>query len=442
MMTLKRLLSRWVFGTLFASTAIAITTATVPAADDVNAAADTAAHATATHSRYLEIKEERGRHVALRVATRSFVPAEGEGPTVALVSVTHIGHASFYKALDELLAEHDLVLFEGIGPPGTQPLRGETDEDRTQHTRESLRFIASIIQSYHEEHASYPADMDELRTYIDDLDPLIANWARHALADAWGNPLIYESDEDRATFTLRSSGSSGDDAPADDLRVASDDESIKPLARDKNNLQRELADALGLAYQLESLAYGESNWLGSDMHARELTEALREHDSDIALVEQIAGGASFPARIAQLLLRLVSWLDAMADGAVSDTIKIVMIELLGDEELVSASMVQLGEGFATVILAERNQVVIDDLKRLQGDQPNVDSIAVLYGAAHMADMARRLEDQLEYVESGEPIWFSAISVDMTKSSIEPAQIERMRRMVRQMLRQQMRQLAN
>jgi hypothetical protein len=133
-------------------------------------------------------------------------------------------------------------------------------------------------------------------------------------------------------------------------------------------------------------------------------------------------------------------LDAMAEGVITDTFKVIMIEMLGDPTLLDVGLEQLGKGFGEIIVNDRNQVVIDDLKKIVEREPQVKSVALLYGAAHMPDMAQRLTEQLGYVRNNkhETEWLPAIRVDLKNSKVPPSQIDAMRKMVKQAIRQQMR----
>ena len=60
--------------------------------------------------------------------------------------------------------------------------------------------------------------------------------------------------------------------------------------------------------------------------------------------------------------------------------------------------------------------------------------AILYGAGHMPDMARRLTEQLGYRPTGEQ-WLTAFEVDLERSAMSARQLERIRWMVRYQLEQ-------
>ena len=83
----------------------------------------------------------------------------------------------------------------------------------------------------------------------------------------------------------------------------------------------------------------------------------------------------------------------------------------------------------------RNQVVIDDLKSIVEGEDEHESIAILYGAAHMRDMALRMSEQLDY-ESDEERWYRAIEIDLEKSAVTERDLRQMRMMMKQMMRMQ------
>jgi hypothetical protein len=63
---------------------------------------------------YLRFHSYRDDWSRLEVLTRTFEPKDG-GPRVTLVGVVHIGDAAFYRQMQVLLDEHDVVLYEGVG---------------------------------------------------------------------------------------------------------------------------------------------------------------------------------------------------------------------------------------------------------------------------------------------------------------------------------------
>jgi hypothetical protein len=332
------------------------------------------------------------------------------------------------------------VLYEAVAPAGVRSSGGETTEERVDSARQSLTFIASLIEKHRAARGEYPADFDALEAYVATLEPIVRNWFLHAIVDPWGQRIMYHRTEAEPGYKLFSRGPQTEAEVADKEHIPAASGVIRfdghgmvhPLPRDESNLQKQLADALGLAYQLESLPYESANWHISDMTAEELFRAFSGTDVDFDAFGGTLAGTSLPARLVGMLLRFIRMLDAMYEGAISDMVKVLFIEILGDEELVQASMKQMGADFGRILIDKRNQIVIDDLAALLESKPEVESIAILYGAAHMPDLAERLADQLGYSPE-EAVWLRAIAVDLTESRVDQRQLMQMRSMIRRMM---------
>ena len=68
---------------------------------------------------YLRVVEEPGESIALEIAAQRFVPADGSGPKIGLVGVSHIGEHELYDQIQSLLGEYDVVLYESVMPAGS-----------------------------------------------------------------------------------------------------------------------------------------------------------------------------------------------------------------------------------------------------------------------------------------------------------------------------------
>jgi len=418
-------------------------------------AADTAAPQEQTARQvpqFLRVVADEGRSVALEIASVDFVPGDDARPAVSLVGVVHIGDQSYYRAVQNLLEGYDVVLYESVKPAGTGGAAGRTEEQRIDGTRAALGFVGRTIASYHARQGRYPAHLEELRAFAQSVDPRLLQFLDEALADGWGRPLVYERPaEEPATapeaasdaaagepvYALLSRGADGrpgGEGAAADL-LLDDPAGVQPLtAFEEDGLQAQLADALDLEFQLDALNYGGTNWHCSDMSIDQLQREMEKRGLDFSLVEDTLAGSSLPAQLVKLLLGVVRMADAFFEGAVSDTIKVLLIEMLGDESVLEIGFSQFDEGFAEVIIDERNQIVIDDLKQLIERETPLESVAILYGAGHMPDMARRLGEQLGYEPNGAR-WLRAIEVDLTESAVSETDVKRLRLLVRRMLHQ-------
>jgi hypothetical protein len=84
------------------------------------------------------------------------------------------------------------------------------------------------------------------------------------------------------------------------------------------------------------------------------------------------------------------------------------------------------------ILYDRNAVALEDLHQTLRESPDLRSVGVFYGAAHMPDMARRLLER--GFQRGRHLWFPAITVDLGRAGLDEADVKRLRASVGARLR--------
>jgi hypothetical protein len=383
--------------------------------------------------------EEPGRSMALEVAARTFVRSSPGAARIVLVGVSHIGERQMYEGLQELLDGHDVVLYESVKPAGTGGAGGADDAERVESSRAAMHFVAAVLAVHHDAKQRYPEGLDELAAFAAAADPRLAAWLADARTDAWGGAVAYRLEADGRRFVLTSLGSDrqpGGAGVSADLIVTSET-GVEPLGLDagEDNLQAELARALGLDFQLDAIDYDRPNFRSSDMAMDELVRALEARGVDFAPLSGSLTGSSLVGRLAVFALRVIRLLDDFFfERAIADASKVLLIDLFSDEAVLEQSMLQVGRGFMDVIIGERNQVVVDDVKAILANEPEVESIAILYGAAHMPDLARRLDEQLGYRPAGAK-WFTAFRVNLAGSALSPQQLASLRNMIRQQLKQ-------
>lgn len=400
--------------------------------------------------RFLRVVESDDGVVALEIAVTRFESDQENRPSVTLVGVAHIGEPAYYDALQQRLNSFDVVLYESVMPPGVKGRLGDSTEARVDYTRAAMTFVWSQVLQYKQARQQFPASLDAVREYIAGGDSRYAQWFDDALTDGWGRPLHFEcegsvgdaDDDAHRNCTLLSYGADGEpggEGPAQD--ISSSDPQIAAQAEfyvsaGEENLQGQLASALDMEFQLDAIDYNQPGWVCSDMTIDELNAAMAERGIDFSVMGGTLAGSSLPGKVVKVLLRLMSVMDAMMDGAITDLFKITLIEMLGDERIMETSMDQFGRGFGEVIIGERNQVVVDDLSDVIEAHSGDDSIAVFYGAGHLTDFEQRLEQQLGYAPA-ETQWLSAMTVDLQQSAVSEAQLRQMRVMIRRAIYQSM-----
>jgi hypothetical protein len=209
-------------------------------------------------------------------------------------------------------------------------------------------------------------------------------------------------------------------------------------------LQPALARALGLRFQLEAIDYSRPNFQNSDLSLAELRQLLLEQSVNSKdqgatrefedLVQAMQGQSLLNA-----LIRIAIPFLATSPGLQAVT-KLVLMEVLGQIEGNPANIHELPDStkqLLEVLLEHRNQRVMDDLKRELPQMEINDSIAILYGVAHMPDLEQRLRTKLHYRPT-ETYWLTVFDVDLEKTGISEAQM----RFFRELLRRELREMAN
>lgn len=312
------------------------------------AAAATAAPAQKVPAYTRAEKAADGTTTGIQTAIRTFAPASGDGPTVHLVAVTHIGEAEYYRDLQTFLDRQTVVLFEGI------------------------KVAAGDVPP------SPPA----------------------TAAPTPAAPAAKANGEQGSTVAL----------------------------------QTRLSRALGVRFQLEAVDYRRAHFRNSDLTWKEMERLAGQ--SGAGTTEQLSqmktllsgggGAAGSPLAMVASLLGQVE-----TNPAVAQMFRRVLVTALADPEAMakiqataaaaSANPPKDGAAAAAppkptpgqlnnILIAERNKAVVKDLSATLPKLGRGSSVALFYGAAHMADMEQRLVKELGYREAADapPRWLTAL----------------------------------
>jgi hypothetical protein len=301
-----------------------------------------------------------------------------------------------------------------------------------------MRALAVELARHRRATGAYPAELAQLGR---GLEGDARARLERALADAWERPLLYHAvppaEEDApGSFELTSLGADGErggEGAARDLAFADQPPIDEREAKRDLGLQQDLADALGLVFQLEGIDYLGARWRNSDMTVEELAAAL-DADGGSGVGDDLLdmlGGESFVADLAGGMLKL---LGRTRSGA--GMMKLMGIEVLGRADQMFENpppgMTRLFE----VLLDGRNAVVARDLRALLANEPDVRSVAVFYGAAHMPPLERALVEQLE-LEQVEEAWLTGVRLDLNDLGLPRSMVERVRGTLRKALDRQL-----
>lgn len=400
-------------------------------------------------AKYMRVRDDAGGlastlELSVRTLTRP------GSPLVHLVGAVHVADQSFYDDVQAFLDAQDLVLYEGVG--GERPFTGgdaDDDEINIERTEARLRAAAMLLIAARRESGSYPQTLDALAEKLPGIHPSVVE---RAIVDAWGTPITASIGEHG--FRLISLGADrqpGGEGAAADLTVAVAPErvSVRPDLPRLPGIQQQLADALGLEFQLRGIDYDRRHWRNSDMSIEQLrsvltgggqagAEANEDNAGDAPAADQrtaaaanqlfrALSGESIMSRMAGVLLRFVGMNEGMRATA-----KLAMLEMVARaDEILEAQLGQAGR-LLEVLIVDRNTVVLDDLRRLMDEQSGVESVAVFYGAGHFPDLERRMVEELGFEVAGE-FWLPAITVRLDEAGIDPEQAGAMRAMVSRML---------
>jgi hypothetical protein len=207
------------------------------------------------------------------------------------------------------------------------------------------------------------------------------------------------------------------------------------------SLQSELARALGLVFQLSASNYDRTNFLNSDLSAFDIQRLMLDEpdaqpaapgeegrsDPTFTALLQVMDGSSF---LGSLVKVGVQWIGA--NEQLRSVTKLTLVEMLGqlkgdfaDMRGLPANLRQL----VRVLIAARNENVINDLKTEFKTVPITGSIAIFYGTGHMDDMEKRIRDEFAY-QPAEDIWLTAFSVDTRKTGLDADQLKWTEKMIK------------
>jgi hypothetical protein len=235
--------------------------------------------------------------------------------------------------------------------------------------------------------------------------------------------------------------------------VGAHDRKLRFEPEDQSSIQHTLAQSLGLVFQLRAIDYDRAHFHNSDLTIPQLQrmmmgqENVLEDQEGAATTEEpgeddAPGGAQSPelrelmgvmngSTVLGMLVHLgVKFLGS--SPKLQAMTKLVMIETLGrfQGDLAEAKGIPPEmQRLMTVIIRGRNDVVMRDLKKQLGRGKRGQSISVFYGAGHMADLEKRLVEELRYRRRDE-VWATALTVNTRAAGLSAAELKMVQDLVR------------
>jgi len=386
---------------------------------------------------YSRVSETKTGDVTLEMCERIFVPVDGQGPRIHLISAIHIADQSFYEAMQELLESYDSVLFEGVKPAGLDAIDPDLDDQaKADATASRLELLVDIATGFYHEHGRFPRHMSDL---IDESDPRIAAVIESIRNDGWGHPIGVGKNEvsqlgelTKRTITFTSLGADsqrGGDGL--DLDFTHESESFLPTDKRKKQpvgIQSQMASALHVAFQLDEMDMSGKGWINADIDIDTLQDQLSEMGEDNAMILTLLEGNSFQAKLMGFVLKFVERSPTM-----SSMMKLALMDMLALME--TTDMMAQFDVIEDVILHGRNDIVIEYLREELAAHPEYDEIAVFYGAAHMPGIQEVLVDEMGY-EFEMNSWAPAMVVNIEDTGMSAGQVKFMRNMIKNSLEEQ------
>lgn len=420
-----------------------------------------AGFAVAQDSPFLRVAQPDEQTSRLEVAVRTLVP-EREGPVVRLVGAVHIADPSFYHELQAWLDVHDVVLYEGVGG-GHEAEPEPAEAAATLATDRRLRLIGTLAEQMYRDTGRYPTSTAQI---IEPFEGATRTFVASAFEDAWGHPVQLQVRDGFDATSFGADGRPGGEGDDADRRFSQTKpyEPTKPEGAAAKGLQRDLADALGLAFQLDGIDYSHPHWRNSDLSVEQIRAALAGEpippkrkfravepagqatpatvsekgssartDAEKA-ADMLFGALSGDSFLAKSMGFLVKLMGSSEQGRAM--IKIVLSDTLCNADAILESQAGALGDLMKVLTVDRNKQVVADLREVAENKPEAKSVAIFYGAGHFADLEQRICDELGYRYES-TTWIPAMTVDVKASGLSVEQVKSFRAMMRKTLEQQM-----
>lgn len=364
----------------------------------------------------------------LRMGTGYRVYRAAGKPDVTMYGAVHIADPRYYDALEVRLEQHDVILFEGVGPPGSGDELGEDAPmaKKREWTERRVRLLAILAEQARARTGAYPEDLAALREALPERE---RKWVETASRDAWGHEISYEvMGGEVVAVSYGSDGKSGGRGAAADIELADQPPISSAEKGEEPGIQKRLADTFGLAFQLEEMDTSGEKYVNADLSIDEVDALLRERGGDGSMLFDMIGGSGLMTDIAGVVLKLIERMPGVAVRG-----KVMLMVMLGESEVLFEAGVPGMEGLLEVLIDRRNDRVVEDLAEvLNRDEAMEAGVGIIYGAGHMADLHARLVERFGYrpVDHG---WLTAMRVDLDEAGISPSEMRFMKMSIDQQL---------
>ena len=384
---------------------------------------------TSTEDEFAKVVEDpKAGTIVLQVASRRFVRPGQAGPVVTTYSMMHIADRSFFEKRQEQLDTNDVVLFERANPPGTgrRAYSLHKDDDAiwcVSTTKLRLQTLGRLAKAFENRENRNPSSIKDLQTMELGFAALT-----DLAVDAWGNEFQFDVTTDSLEIvSLGADKAPGGEGENADL-LLSQQEGTPTVDFDKqlqlrSVIIRRTTELLDLTFQGDGMVEEKPHWRSSDLSTDQVKERLEAQ----GVSAEIAFGTEtwLPMQIMEPFLGLIQRMPN-----VKNTGKRLFIEMMAKMTRIPIHASNV-TGRDQVIICDRNQVVLDDLHGIIESEPNVKSVGIIYGGAHMPDLEARLRKLGYQQESME--WTDTITARLPKTVLEKAQWEFSRKTISELM---------
>jgi hypothetical protein len=198
-------------------------------------------------------------------------------------------------------------------------------------------------------------------------------------------------------------------------------------------LQEKLARALGVQFQLDGIDYKRANFRNGDLSWDELMEAAQksgpQSTAELTQLKAAMSGGGGPDA-GPIGSKVNGAMDLLSQNpAALQMFRSIIVRTLADPDFLARLQKSLGQAATgtspvaankpntllgsgltdSVLIVPRNKAVIQDLQKAEAKLRPGASVALFYGAGHMADMQRRLITELGY-HAADVQWITALTV--------------------------------
>lgn len=366
---------------------------------------------------------------AFQTAVQLFVSPDSIRPDIALVGVIHIAERPYYQALQKVLDEYDLVLYECASRPWFVEMPVATEGQKRARTLSKMASLAELSAFHFRRLGFFPNTAQVLRRNLIRLrNSMGTAYLNEAAVDDWGETITFAVSKDSGLIFA-----SGHDSAIKYNLTEKDAKAYDfspPLAKQMGN-------AMGLRYQLDEIRYDRAHFEHCDIDLNALTSSANAKKTSKRSPKANPGNdqPQKPVAIADTQAAALDTFLSIVDGSgisriagvvcfiiqsnpeLAETVKYAVMKYLTKVDFDTDATNKILGDFSEIIIDRRNNIVLDRLAKLKRSEAA--TVGVFYGAAHLYGIEKQLLGQGYKLR--EIHWLDAVLID--KSKVQDVDLE-------------------